>query len=142
VYAGVGAPLQTTVENRGGSTSCVGDTVSYTCTAGGSNHGWRITLSASNVTTVSINRVTRTAPVPGGVITIASDDMDNNVIITVLTVTSFAGLNGASISCTDTGPVNGTVQETTVAVFGECCYDHAHAWSIAPLGAVTGAPTS
>jgi hypothetical protein len=27
-------------------------------------------------------------------------------------------------------------------VFGECCYDHAHAWSIAPLGAVTGAPTS
>jgi hypothetical protein len=69
------------------------------------------------VTTVNISRDTPTVSVPGGMIGIASN---NTVMTTVLTVTSFAGLNGANISCTDAGPVNGTVQETTAAVFGEC----------------------
>jgi hypothetical protein len=43
----------------------------------------------------------------------------NNVITTVLTVTSFAGLNGTDISCVDPTLVNGAVQETIAMVFGK-----------------------
>jgi hypothetical protein len=125
LYAGVGAPLLTT----GGPTSCVGDTVTFTCTVGGIAHLWRIAQPGSNVITAPLARAHPTFPAPGGapspfMITIATDDTVNNVIISVLTVTSFAGLNGADISCTDANVANVEPQETTVSVFGECCYDY------------------
>jgi hypothetical protein len=123
VYVGVGAPLQTTVENRTGSTSCVGDIVTYTCTAGGSAHTWRIAPLVVNDIPVTINTGNPTFLSPDGarspfMITTASV-VDNN-ITTELTVTSFAGLNGGFISCRDSSVVNGELQETNATVFGEC----------------------
>jgi hypothetical protein len=119
VCVGVGAPLQTTVMNRNGPTSCVGDTVIYTCTAGSITHLWRITQPGSNATSASVFPASSTATVLDGAGVITIDDTVNDVITTVLTVTSFAGLNETNILCTD---INGnTVQETTAAVFGECC---------------------
>jgi hypothetical protein len=131
IIIGVGAPLQTTVLNRSGSTSCIGDTVNYTCTVGGGAHIWRIAPPGSSVSTVAITRGSPTFPAPGGspspfMISLATDDIVNNVITTVLTVTSFAGLNGTDISCTDTSVVNGEVQETIAIAFGKWydMYDH------------------
>ena len=48
----------------------------------------------------------------------------NDMITTVLTVTSFPGLNGTRISCVDANVASGDPQEATAAVFGElrgCC---------------------
>jgi hypothetical protein len=40
----------------------------------------------------------------------------------VLTVTSFDGLDGTIISCAESAMATGDgIQETTAAVFGECC---------------------
>ena len=36
------APLQVAVTNRSGSTSCVGDQVTYTCTLNENSHEWEI----------------------------------------------------------------------------------------------------
>jgi hypothetical protein len=126
LYVGVGVPLETTVLNRNGSTSCIGDTVNYTCTVGGIAHVWRIAPPGSSATTGVITRVSPTFSFPGGapspfMISIATYDMVNNVITTVLTVTSFAGLNGTDILCIDGTVVNGEIQETiaTVLTFGE-----------------------
>jgi hypothetical protein len=56
---------------------------------------------------------------PGGVITIATDDMVNDVITSVLTVTSFAGFDGSVLSCTDAFVIDGDVQEATATVFSK-----------------------
>jgi hypothetical protein len=128
IMVGVGARLQTTVVNRGGSTSCVGDTVIYTCNISVDVHIWRITRPGFDVTTATLSNALGlpTFPAPGAsspfVITIAVDDNVTGVITTVLTVTSFAGLDGTNISCAENAMVTGDdIQETTAAVFGECC---------------------
>jgi hypothetical protein len=115
------------VVNRAGSTSCIGDTVSYTCTVGGVAHLWRIVPLNSTVVTANIAVGNPTFPADGGapspfMIAIASNV--NNIITTVLTVTSFAGLEGTNISCRNALVANGEPQETTASVFGECCYDY------------------
>ena len=116
---GFGAPLQTTVLNRA---SCVGDTVTYTCTVSGNGHDWTIEPPGSSVISASITRRFPDFPRPGNppspfIINTTSDVSSS--LATVLTVTAFAGLNGTRISCVDVIDVSGDLQEATAAVFGE-----------------------
>jgi hypothetical protein len=126
---GVGAPLQTTVENRSGSTSCVGDTVNYTCNINANVHIWRITQPGSGLIAATLSNTLGfpTFPPSGAdpspfMIAVTTDDNVTGFITTVLTVTSFAGLNGTSILCAENAMATGDdIQETTAVVFGKCC---------------------
>ena len=110
------APLQTVVSGRSGETSCVGDTVTYTCTISASSHTWMIS-SLANPASVSIGA--RTVNIPPYSIEVTSDNGVNMVTGSRLTVTSFAGLDGVNITCFDATTLNGVVQETTAMVFGK-----------------------
>jgi hypothetical protein len=126
---GVGAPLQTTVVNRGGSTSCVGDIVTYTCNISSNVHLWRITQPGSGLIAAALSNTLGfpTFPPSGAdpspfMIAVTTDDNVTGFITTVLTVTSFAGLNGTNILCAENAMATGDdIQETTAVVFGECC---------------------
>ena len=96
--------LRTEVVERKGSTSCPGDTVIITCTLPSDVHNWRIPSLGINV------QVFEGLP------------LFNNSLLSIrrtssftstLTVTSFAGLNGATVSC---GNASTVVQQTAIRV--------------------------
>ena len=115
------APLQVTITDRSGSTSCVGDLVNYTCTLPAVSHNWRI----PSLGDVSITRINPIFPRPGDPpsqfsIVTTSDEGGTNPITTVLSVTSFAGLNGITITCSDGNRFINETQEAIAMVFGKC----------------------
>ena len=109
--AGSCASLQTVVSERSGETSCVGDTVTYTCNIAGSFHIWRISL-LQNAFYVTIDL--RTSISPPYLIEVVSDNGVDMVTVSRLTLTSFRELNGVTIRCIATG--NREIQETTAMV--------------------------
>ena len=112
------ASLQVAVTNRSGSTSCVGDMVTYTCTVPSIAHQWNIPSLGESVI-VTRNRRTFSGSGDGSLsIALTTDEAD--AITTALSVTSFAGLNGANITCFDA--IGGVIetQDTTAMVFGRC----------------------
>ena len=116
LHTGVSAPLQVSI-----ATSCVGDLVTYTCTLPTVSHAWMIPSLGF------IETITRTTPTfseppsPFSIVTTA-DGGGANPITTALSVTSFAGLNGANITCGDPSQILNETQDTTVVVFGKCSY--------------------
>ena len=113
------APLQVTVSSGNTNTSCVGDQVTYTCTVPAIAHMWSIP-SLDFMTTI-----TRTSPTfddPASLFSIVktADGGGPNPIATALSVTSFAGLNGASITCSDGNLVTTEAQDAIAMVFGKC----------------------
>ena len=62
-HAGDCAPLQVSISGRSGSTSCVGDLVTYTCTLPAIAHVWE---SPTLGFAAAITRVNPTFPFPDG----------------------------------------------------------------------------
>ena len=117
-YAGDPAPLQILVTGRSGSTSCVGDQVTFTCTLPAVAHVWSIrSLGFSAVISRGLPTFHDSAS-PFTIVTTA-DGGGVNPITTELSVTSFAGLNGANITCIDANQVVTEVQDTIAMVFGK-----------------------
>ena len=120
IYAGDCAPLQVAIAGRSGSISCVGDMVTFTCTVPAVAHSWDI----PSLVDVSITRQDPTFPRPGDpaspfAITITADEGGVNPILTALSVTSFAGLNGANITCSDANQIEDEAQDATALVFSK-----------------------
>ena len=72
-----------------------------------------------------ITRNQRIFPFPDGPaapfsISIVADEGGANPITTALSVTSFAGLDGAEITCSDANQIATETQNATVLVFGKC----------------------
>ena len=73
----------------------------------------------------TITRANPTFPRPGdpaspfSIVTTA-DGGGVNPITTALSVTSFAGLDGANISCRDANQVTNDIQDAVIMVFGKC----------------------
>ena len=108
------APLEVDIAGRSGSTSCVGDMVTYTCTLPATAHTWSI----PSLVDVSITRVNPTFPPPGSPpsqfsIVTTADGGGTNPITTELSVTSFAGLNGANVTCSDGNQLITETQDAT-----------------------------
>ena len=99
-------------------TSCIGDTVNYTCTVNAVGHAWNISSPAA---VVAITRTVRTTSILPYGFMLTEDD--GNSITSTLSLTVFAGFNGAVITCLDANalPGEGDKQSTTAMVFGECC---------------------
>ena len=122
LYAGDCAPLQVAVTGRSGSTSCVGDWVTYTCTVSAVAHDWDIPSLGLDAT---ITRTSPTFPRPGdpvspfSIVTTA-DGGGPSPVTTVLSVTSFAGLNGITLSCSDGNQFTNGTQDVIAMVFGKC----------------------
>ena len=98
-------------------TSCIGDTVTYTCTVNAVGHGWNISLLPEVVT------VTRSGPrksEPPYMFRLIGDEVVGPINST-LSLTVFAGFNGTSITCEDSNLLFGVKQSATAMVFGECC---------------------
>lgn len=98
-----------------GSTSCTGDTVTFTCTISAIAHTWTfsfgilnsVTISRENPIVVEADYILRTVTNLGGPIT------------TSLELTSSAELDGRSISCTDPSNMVTDIQIGSVMMFGE-----------------------
>ena len=117
------APLDVDISGRNGSnTSCVGDLVTYTCTVPAVAHDWEI-LSLGFTATINRNNPTfprpTNPPSPFTIVTTA-DGNGSNPITTALSVTSFAGLRGEDIICTDGNLVSRETRNATAMVFGKC----------------------
>ena len=110
------APLQIDAPARAGSTSCIGDTITYICTVSSQAHTWSI---ASLGVTVAITRAVPMTTSPP--VTVVTTGDDGTSITTALTVTAVTGLDGANITCVEgvAGPQDAQLQEVIASVFGE-----------------------
>ena len=99
---------------RSGVSSCVGDTVNFTCTRVGSFHRWRISSISASASLFFDDRTNLLGPYEIQVTSV------NNTMVTEsrLSVTSSQDLNGITITC-DVFGGGGEYQETTVIVFGK-----------------------
>ena len=97
---------------RSGVTSCVGDTVNFTCTLVGVVHSWRIPGFSANVLANALTD--NLGPYEIQVISV------NGTMVTGsrLSVNSSRELDGVDITCEAFGG-GGEPQETTVMVFGK-----------------------
>ena len=115
------ALLEVSISGRNGSTSCVGDQVTYTCTVSDNVHQWQI---PSRHFSEFILRNLPTFPRPGdypspfSIMTEDDGGVGADPITSALSVTSFLGLDGANIACSDTGAIE--IQDATAMVFGKC----------------------
>ena len=113
------APLQVVICSGNTNTSCVGDLVTYTCTVPAVAHTWSIpSLGFSD--TITRTSPTFDDPASPFSIVITADGGGANPITTALSVTSFAGLNGANITCSDGNELITETQDTIAMVFGKC----------------------
>ena len=125
-FVGYCAELQTVITGRSGSTSCIGDSVTYICTVPSQAHLWNVpALGANNV---GISRVALPFNDGGVSIAIVPGPDAPNPIVSALTVTASPQLNGASIICADI--ISSADQNTTATVFGGfvhnyCNYNYA-----------------
>ena len=111
------APLQVSVTNRSGSISCVGDVVTYTCTVPSIAHQWNApSLGVAGIITMTLPAFPGSGEGSPSVSLTSGDDP----ITTALSVTSFAGLNGADITCFDALIRINETQDSTAMVFGKC----------------------
>ena len=123
IVAGDCAPLQVAVAGRSGSTSCVGDLVTVTCTLPVVIHDWEIPSLGLDVI---ITRRIPTFPRFSGddsrfsIAITMQGGLDTDSITTELSVTSFAGLSGANITCSDPLQIIGATQDTIILLFGKC----------------------
>ena len=103
---------------------CIGDNVTYTCTVNARTHRWDFGEDATF--TVSSGDPLND-PVQVGVYSLEVISSGSNNIVSTLSVTAFAELNGTQISCRDSLATAGEAenQTTTAVVFGEfrcrCC---------------------
>ena len=91
-------------------TACVGETVTYTCTARSSVHVWTVGTVSALVTSLTGGNILR-PPFTFRLLITGTN------IVSSMTVTVFGGLNNTSIVCRGSG--SGDVQETTTRVLGE-----------------------
>lgn len=106
------------IAGRNGSMPCVGETVTYTCTVAAIAHAWKIPSFGFSVT---ISRATPTFSDGQFSIITTADGGGSNPITTALSVTTFAGLDGANITCEDgfASPGEGDIKMTVVTVLGK-----------------------
>lgn len=122
MYAGQGhSPLlHYTVNGRSVNASCVGDIVIFTCSVLYQTHEW--TVQSENFTfqvassLFGVNSTDEPSPFS---LEITSGGNLSSPVTTSLTVTAFAGLDGATVSCS--GPNSQRLQYVTVNVFGKFC---------------------
>ena len=99
------------------TTSCIGDDVTYTCNVNSVAHTWNFgEFSISVVLGTPLNQ-----PLSVGVYTLERVFGNSSLIVSTLSVTAFAELNGTQISCTDASvlPENAETQTTTAIIYGE-----------------------
>ena len=98
-------------------TSCIGDTVIYTCTVNSVAHRWTISSPRRIQTAVTVG--TPRVIIPPYSFTLTKDD--GSSITSTLSLTVFAAFNGTMITCVDSLAPQGTAaeQSTTAMVFGE-----------------------
>ena len=98
-------------------TLCIGDDVTYTCTVASPTHRWD--FGGQTHTASSGDRLND--PVSVGIYTLQRVSGNSSRIVSTLSVTAFAGLNGTQISCRDalTSIQEAERQQTTAFVFGE-----------------------
>ena len=104
------------------STTCIGDDVTYTCNLISVAHTWNFgELSGSVVLGSPLN-----VPISIGVYTLEHVFGNSSFIVSTISVTAFAELNGTQISCTDGSvlPEDAETQTTTAIVYGKM-----YAWS-------------
>ena len=112
------APLQVTISSGNTDTSCLGDMVTYTCTLPAVSHVWSIP-SLGFLETITRSCPTFDDPASRFSIETTADEGGPNPITTALTVSSFAGLNGASITCSDGNEFTNETGDTIAMVFGK-----------------------
>ena len=96
-------------------TTCVGDTAVFNCTVPAEAHAW--TLS-THPDTISITRASPLLMI--GAFRFALVEDIGESIVTTLTVTAFAELDGVVITCDNAlNPGQGLIRTTTVAVIGK-----------------------
>ena len=98
-------------------TLCIGDDVTYTCTVDSQAHRWDFGRAPF---TVSLGDPLNTQ-FPSGVFTLERVFGNSSRIVSTLSVTAYAELNGTQISCRDalTSVQEAERQQTTAFVFGE-----------------------
>ena len=99
-------------------TSCIGDTVIYTCTVNSVAHSWIISSPRRIQTVVTVG--TPRAIIPPYSFMLTEDD--GSSITSTLSLTVFAAFNGTMITCRDSLANQGAAaeQSTTAMVLGEC----------------------
>jgi hypothetical protein len=118
---GDGAPFKDVVTDRNGSTSCVGDMITYTCSVPAVAHAWEIpSLNFSEL----ITRTTATFPPINNdtsqfSIVTTADPGGNNSITTALSVNATAALDGANVTCGNGDQIVNDIQSNIIMVFGK-----------------------
>lgn len=108
------------ISGRNGSISCVGDTITYTCNVTSFAHIWKVTSLDAVILYQDI--ISRGGPnISNSQFSIIKVADDGTSITTELIVTSFSGLNGTNVTCTDSTALlgEGEVQQTLTTIFGE-----------------------
>jgi hypothetical protein len=117
---GDGAPFEdVVVTGRSGSTSCVGDMITYTCTIPAVSHTWATSLGFDT----SISRGSPTFPTIGvssqfSIVTTA-DPGGANPITTAFSVNATVELNGTVVTCSDGNQMVNDTQSDAVTIFGK-----------------------
>ena len=110
--SGESADLQVLIDgmNVGRSASCTGENVTYVCNITAVVHTWRIsgspTIAVSSTPQVIDKRYTLRI-------------VSLNDLVSSVSVTSFDGLSGVYLTCTDGRPVNPPTQEAVAMVLGK-----------------------
>lgn len=106
------------ITGRDGSTLCVGDTVTLTCTLNTTSHRWRIpTVGLDTLITRSMqNSFGNTTKIGINIMTTADD---GSQITTALSLALDYEFNGMIVSCSDGNQILNEVQKTTIMLFGE-----------------------
>ena len=87
---------------------CIGDDLIYTCTLNSTTHAWWDSEYIGAL-------IASTPPISEGVYTLRNVGLTSTGIVTALSVTASAGLNGTEISCRDgNNPTDLVRQEITV----------------------------
>ena len=120
IYAGYSQTdsLGIKVSGRDGDTSCVMDTVTYTCTLPVNLHLWRFQLTDGSTPQQVLfsQRSTPNTPISG--VTIKVTESGVGTITTSLELTSSAELNGTIFTCGGGAVGDNGNQTATVMVFG------------------------
>ena len=101
--------------NVGRSSSCIGENVIYVCNITSITHIWNIPDSVRDRILVW-----NSPPLTDGEYTLRVVSVDGiNIIISSLSVSSSAGLNGTNITCADGFNTDSTRATTVAMVLGE-----------------------
>ena len=118
IYAGYSQTdsLGIEVSGRDGNTSCVMDTVTYTCTLPVNVHVWNYQFTGGVPQQVAVVPLSTPNTISG--VTIMVTGSGGGTFTTALIVTSFAELNGTIFTCGGGAAGDAGNQTATVMVFG------------------------